>query len=87
MSPYAGLSKAIISRRAVERVECPLVVYHGEGMSIVGAVKESFDSDLVNMICRSALDALRLPGCCGVVGRENHGHRKLNLGSIDVQTL
>ena len=63
------------------------MVYHGQGMSIVDAVMEFFDSDLSNMICRSALDALRLPGCCGVVGRKNHGHRKLNLGSMDAQTL
>ena len=63
------------------------MVYHGEGMSIVVAVMAFFDSDPLNMICRSALDALRLPGCCGVVGRKNHGYRKLSLGSIDVQTL
>ena len=63
------------------------MVYHGQGMSIVDAVMEFFDSDLSNMICCSALDALRLPGCCGAVGRKNHGHRKLNLGSIDAQTL
>ena len=63
------------------------MVYHGEGMSIVGAVMEFFDSDLLNMICRSALDVLRLPGCCGVVGRKDHGHHKPSLGGIDVQTL
>ena len=61
--------------------------YHGQGMSIVDVVMEFFGSGPSNMICRSALDVLRLPGCCGVVGRKNHGHRKLNLGSIDAQTL
>ena len=86
MSPYVGLSKAIISRRAVERVECPLMVYHGKGMSIVRAEMEFFDSVLLNMICRTALDTLRLLGCCGVVGRKKHGHRKPDLWSSDVQT-
>lgn len=63
------------------------MVYHGQGMSIVDAVMELFGSGLSNTICRSVLDVLRLPGCCGVVGRKNHGHRKLNLWSIDAQTL
>ena len=62
------------------------MVYHGEGMNIVRAVIEFFDSVLLNMICRTALDTLRLLGCCGVVGRTNHGHRKSDLWDSDVQT-
>ena len=62
------------------------MVYHGEGMSIVRAAMEFFDSVLLNMICRTALDTLRLLGCCGVVGRKNRDHRKPDLWSSDVQT-
>ena len=62
------------------------MVYHEGGWNIVRVAMEFSDSVLLNMICRTALGTLQLLGCRGVVGRKNHGRRKLGLWSSDVQT-